>query len=253
MAQTQQTWGVPGWYTDPSGRYRLRYHDGGRWTSHVFDAGQAVVDDLPVDRLFRLLPPAPPAVGDPPGPWGDALLDAESCSIGAAVPNAGQRPLTDPTGATVAWVSTSLDIENPLATVTQVNRLQTEERRLVGLDGAVRLRFRIPVTVFTPEIVVTDVGAVELGRIEQQTTQPSRFSLSAGGIHEGVVEYDGDNAVSRDSTGQPTAVISAPIGAGPGVRFLRPVRPEVRAVLLGCLIGWDTIDGTDSRSFDTNP
>jgi hypothetical protein len=30
---------TPGWYQDPSGRFAQRYHDGGRWTEHVVDAG----------------------------------------------------------------------------------------------------------------------------------------------------------------------------------------------------------------------
>jgi hypothetical protein len=29
---------TPGWYSDPSGRFTQRYHDGSRWTEHVVDA-----------------------------------------------------------------------------------------------------------------------------------------------------------------------------------------------------------------------
>lgn len=46
-AQTtqQQQPAVPaGWYTDPSGRYELRYWDGNAWTEHVSRAGQQYTD-----------------------------------------------------------------------------------------------------------------------------------------------------------------------------------------------------------------
>jgi hypothetical protein len=33
-----------GWYADPSGRYELRYWDGGTWTEHVSRAGQQYTD-----------------------------------------------------------------------------------------------------------------------------------------------------------------------------------------------------------------
>jgi hypothetical protein len=33
-----------GWYADPSGRYELRYWDGGAWTEHVSRAGQQYTD-----------------------------------------------------------------------------------------------------------------------------------------------------------------------------------------------------------------
>jgi len=34
----------PGWYTDPAGRYELRYWDGSAWTEHVSRAGQQYRD-----------------------------------------------------------------------------------------------------------------------------------------------------------------------------------------------------------------
>jgi hypothetical protein len=33
-----------GWYGDPSGRYELRYWDGGQWTEHVARNGQQYTD-----------------------------------------------------------------------------------------------------------------------------------------------------------------------------------------------------------------
>ncbi|MFZ9016308.1 MAG: DUF2510 domain-containing protein [Ilumatobacteraceae bacterium] len=37
--------GAPaGWYADPSGRFDLRYWDGGQWTEHVSRAGQQFTD-----------------------------------------------------------------------------------------------------------------------------------------------------------------------------------------------------------------
>jgi hypothetical protein len=33
-----------GWYADPSGRFELRYWDGGQWTEHVSRAGQQYTD-----------------------------------------------------------------------------------------------------------------------------------------------------------------------------------------------------------------
>ncbi|MFZ8998733.1 MAG: DUF2510 domain-containing protein [Ilumatobacteraceae bacterium] len=37
--------GAPaGWYADPSGRFELRYWDGGQWTEHVSRAGQQFTD-----------------------------------------------------------------------------------------------------------------------------------------------------------------------------------------------------------------
>jgi hypothetical protein len=33
-----------GWYADPSGRFELRYWDGGRWTEHVSRRGQQFTD-----------------------------------------------------------------------------------------------------------------------------------------------------------------------------------------------------------------
>ena len=42
---TQTTPAVPpGWYTDPAGRYELRYWDGSAWTEHVSRAGQQYRD-----------------------------------------------------------------------------------------------------------------------------------------------------------------------------------------------------------------
>ena len=44
-AQTAATSAAPaGWYADPSGRYELRYWDGGTWTEHVSRAGQQYTD-----------------------------------------------------------------------------------------------------------------------------------------------------------------------------------------------------------------
>jgi hypothetical protein len=33
-----------GWYADPSGRFELRYWDGGRWTEHVSRGGNQYTD-----------------------------------------------------------------------------------------------------------------------------------------------------------------------------------------------------------------
>ena len=245
-----QGWTVPGWYTDPSGRFRLRYHDGARWTQHVFDEVEGTVDDLPIDQLYRLLPPAS-AVADPPaGPWGDTLLDVEAATLGPRTDEGGHRPVNDVSGSTIAWVAPG-GSDNAMATLVQVSRLQAQRRDLVGPDGAIRLRFEIPVSVFTPEIVVRDVGGAELGRLAQQVTGPRRFSMSAQGLHQGVVEFDGKNGIARDSGGQPAAVVSESGAETQEIRFLRPTRPEVRALLLACLVGWDTIAGTDERSFST--
>jgi hypothetical protein len=42
---TPTTPSVPaGWYTDPAGRYELRYWDGSAWTEHVSRAGQQFMD-----------------------------------------------------------------------------------------------------------------------------------------------------------------------------------------------------------------
>jgi hypothetical protein len=44
-AATVQTAAAPaGWYADPSGRFELRYWDGGQWTEHVSRAGQQYTD-----------------------------------------------------------------------------------------------------------------------------------------------------------------------------------------------------------------
>lgn len=44
-AGTAATGAAPaGWYADPSGRYELRYWDGGQWTEHVSRAGQQYTD-----------------------------------------------------------------------------------------------------------------------------------------------------------------------------------------------------------------
>jgi hypothetical protein len=44
-ATAQTTPSVPaGWYTDPAGRYELRYWDGSAWTEHVSRAGQQYTD-----------------------------------------------------------------------------------------------------------------------------------------------------------------------------------------------------------------
>ncbi len=251
MTAVQQGWTVPGWYTDPSGRYRLRYHDGAAWTLHVSDLGEAAVDDLPLDRLYRLLPPAMVAGGPPHSSWGDALLDVESCALVPAVDGSGPTAVNDEYDRTIAWLRTTDGSENPMATLTQVSRMRPTSHDLLGHDGGLRLRFRVPVSVFAPEIVVSDDRANELGRIVQQTTGPVRLAMSTQGLHQGVVEYDGTVAVARDSAGQPIAVVDDSNGAGPAIRFVRPVHPEVRALLLACLVGWDVIAGTHTRSFDT--
>jgi hypothetical protein len=41
---------TPGWYPDPSGRFAQRYHDGGRWTEHVADAGGNRSTDAPAGQ-----------------------------------------------------------------------------------------------------------------------------------------------------------------------------------------------------------
>ncbi len=38
--------GATGWFADPSGRHRLRYWDGERWTAHVSDGQGQMVDPL---------------------------------------------------------------------------------------------------------------------------------------------------------------------------------------------------------------
>lgn len=250
MTTAHQGWTVPGWYTDPSGHFRLRYHDGAGWTLHVFDEVDGTIDDLPVDQLYGLLPPASVAVDPPAGPWGDALLDVESCTLGPLPEGVSHRPINDREGVTIGWV-TAGGSDNPMATLSQVSRLQADRRDLVGPDGAFRLRFEIPVSVFTPEITVRDVRGSELGKVVQKTSGPCRFSMSAQGVHEGVVEFDGTTAVARDSGGQPTAVVSESGIDTQTIRFVRSARPEVRALLLACLVGWDTISGTAERSFST--
>jgi hypothetical protein len=42
--QTTSAAAPPGWYADPSGRFELRYWDGGQWTEHVSRAGQQYTD-----------------------------------------------------------------------------------------------------------------------------------------------------------------------------------------------------------------
>ncbi|MCG2620498.1 DUF2510 domain-containing protein [Arthrobacter sp. I2-34] len=39
--------GLPGWYTDPDGRYELRYWDGQAWTVHIFQRGIQTVEPGP--------------------------------------------------------------------------------------------------------------------------------------------------------------------------------------------------------------
>ena len=43
-AQAAASAAPAGWYADPSGRYELRYGDGGTWTEHVSRAGQQYTD-----------------------------------------------------------------------------------------------------------------------------------------------------------------------------------------------------------------
>ena len=44
-APAASTGGAPaGWYADPSGRFEMRYWDGGQWTEHVSRAGQQFTD-----------------------------------------------------------------------------------------------------------------------------------------------------------------------------------------------------------------
>lgn len=58
----------PGWYQDPSGRFPLRWHDGGQWTPQVMDGWQRpAVDPVPTPAPWP--PPAaaaPPAASAPP-------------------------------------------------------------------------------------------------------------------------------------------------------------------------------------------
>jgi hypothetical protein len=55
----------PGWYPDPSGRFAQRYHDGGRWTEHVADAGGNRSTDAPAGQSTPGASAAPSA-GQPP-------------------------------------------------------------------------------------------------------------------------------------------------------------------------------------------
>jgi hypothetical protein len=60
----------PGWYPDPYGRYRQRYHDGTAWTAHVHDGDAQLVDPMgsspvvPIAGPFAVpAPSAAPASG----------------------------------------------------------------------------------------------------------------------------------------------------------------------------------------------
>ena len=64
--------GAAGWFSDPLGRYEMRYWDGGRWTDAVSTGGVVESDPTPVpERSADLGGPPPPvpatASGPPPG------------------------------------------------------------------------------------------------------------------------------------------------------------------------------------------
>lgn len=59
---------TPGWYPDPSGRFAQRYHDGGRWTEHVADAGGNRSTDAPAGQAPA--EQAPPSYGGTPSGQG---------------------------------------------------------------------------------------------------------------------------------------------------------------------------------------
>jgi len=58
---------TPGWYPDPSGRFAQRYHDGGRWTEHVADAGGNRSTDAPAGQSAPAQPAQPSYGGTPSG------------------------------------------------------------------------------------------------------------------------------------------------------------------------------------------
>jgi hypothetical protein len=84
----------PDWYPDPTGRFELRYWDGGQWTEHVSSAGQPRTDPLPGG------PAQPSSTGDRPGfgatePTAEpAPAVAERVAVAAADPDW----YPDPTG-----------------------------------------------------------------------------------------------------------------------------------------------------------
>ena len=57
---------TPGWYTDPSGRYNQRYHDGTRWTEYVVDASGNRATD-PTGQAGQAATSAGGAAQDPYG------------------------------------------------------------------------------------------------------------------------------------------------------------------------------------------
>ncbi len=80
---------TPGWYPDPSGRFAQRYHDGGRWTEHVADAGGNRSTDAPAGQSA----PAQPSYGEQPGyggtPSGQGYGQAEQTPSGQGY---GEQP-----------------------------------------------------------------------------------------------------------------------------------------------------------------
>ena len=55
-----------GWYADPWGRYRQRWHDGYTWSEHVHDGLRQTVDLPPGQTSTTLAPPSPHATFPPP-------------------------------------------------------------------------------------------------------------------------------------------------------------------------------------------
>lgn len=86
-----------GWYPDPWGRHQQRYHDGTRWTEHVVDDGQQLVDSLGASPIV----PFTQRLGSPPGqaqPVAGATVTATSAGDGlrrfldSFGPDARERP-----------------------------------------------------------------------------------------------------------------------------------------------------------------
>jgi uncharacterized protein YxjI len=192
----QTTGHSAGWYTDPFGRFELRYYDGTTWTQHVSTGGAQSLDPFGTDEKMTT-------------GIGDYLLSGDHADKFTF-----NRPQWEGTGHLFTepvlvvkqrggMVVTSSDFEivghdgTMLGSVRQVGQGQAQQvmRALSRLDkhmthkfevldaaGNVMLRLTRPAKLMKSKIIIEDGSGSEIGRVVQEKAFGRiRFALEAGG------------------------------------------------------------------------
>ncbi len=208
-----------GWYTDPTGRYPHRYHDGAAWTDQVARAGEVTSDPLT------------------PANASSVLEEAGTLSPGGATTSAGDASPTTPDAASSSTATTQAPMPGSASLVSLPDTPESIERRkkfgwlLLGLLGVLVISLVLP---WVSSKAGTSSGSPSILGRDLSSDYGGFFGASSSSItsshHETLAGY-------QSMGGQFAGFAAVLLGLYAVQSFARPrVRYHVAALVILCML-----------------